>query len=50
MKYLEKFREGENTKNDIQFKKSLGQNFIFDKNLLRAIAADAGVDAGDEVI
>lgn len=35
---------------DIQFKKSLGQNFIFDKNLLTAIALDAGVKTGDEVL
>lgn len=32
------------------FKKSLGQNFIFDKNLLAAIVADAGVEEGDNVL
>lgn len=36
--------------NDIQFKKSLGQNFLFDKNLLSAIVADAGVMENDVVL
>lgn len=35
---------------DIDFKKSLGQNFIFDKNLLNAIAADGGVEKDDIVL
>ncbi len=32
------------------FKKSLGQNFIFDKNLLRAIVSDADIDDTDTVL
>lgn len=32
------------------FKKSLGQNFISDKNLLASIVADAGVDEDDIII
>ncbi len=32
------------------FKKSLGQNFIFDKNLLRAIALDGEVEKSDTVL
>ena len=35
---------------EIDFKKSLGQNFIFDKNLLNAIATDGGVDKNDVVL
>ncbi len=35
---------------DFTFKKSLGQNFIFDKNLLRAIVADAEVEKSDTVV
>ncbi|MCL2676049.1 MAG: 16S rRNA (adenine(1518)-N(6)/adenine(1519)-N(6))-dimethyltransferase RsmA [Firmicutes bacterium] len=34
----------------IKFKKSLGQNFIFDKNLLAAIVGDAGITATDTVL
>ncbi len=34
----------------INFKKSLGQNFLFDKNLLDAIVRDAGVKSEDIVI
>lgn len=37
-------------KQDINFKKSLGQNFLFDKNLLRAIVRDGGVVEGDTVL
>lgn len=33
-----------------RFDKSLGQNFVFDGNLLAAIAADAGVCADDTVV
>lgn len=33
-----------------KFKKQLGQNFIFDKNLLKAVATDAGVEEGDTVV
>ncbi|MDR0426568.1 MAG: 16S rRNA (adenine(1518)-N(6)/adenine(1519)-N(6))-dimethyltransferase RsmA, partial [Clostridiales bacterium] len=33
-----------------RFTRSLGQNFILDENLLAAVAADAGVTAGDTVI
>ncbi len=36
--------------NKINFKKSLGQNFIFDKNLLNAIVEDAGVRSEDTVL
>ena len=34
---------------EIKFKKSLGQNFIFDKNLLNAIATDGEVGTGGVV-
>jgi 16S rRNA (adenine1518-N6/adenine1519-N6)-dimethyltransferase len=37
-------------KHNFKFKKSLGQNFITDTNLLAAIVADAGVLADDTVI
>lgn len=37
-------------KNFINFKKSLGQNFLFDKNLLRAIASDGMVQEDDVVL
>lgn len=37
-------------KKRISFKKSLGQNFIFDQNLLMAICADASVDKNDTVL
>ena len=33
-----------------RFDKALGQNFIFDGNLLSAIAADAGAAAGETVV
>jgi 16S rRNA (adenine1518-N6/adenine1519-N6)-dimethyltransferase len=36
-------------KDEINFKKSLGQNFLFDKNLLRAIASD-GIVSKDDVV
>ena len=39
----------ENVK-DINFKKSLGQNFLFDLNLLNAIATDGGVTKDDVVL
>ena len=35
---------------DIKFDKKFGQNFIFDKNLLAAIASDAGVTSDDVVV
>ena len=35
---------------EIKFKKSLGQNFIFDKNLLNAIATDGEVGTDDVVL
>ena len=35
---------------DIAFNKRYGQNFIFDKNLLAAIAADSGVTKEDTVV
>ena len=37
-------------KNSITFKKSLGQNFLFDKNLLNAIAHDGMVEKDDVVL
>ena len=37
-------------KQNIDFKKSLGQNFLFDLNLLRAIVKDGEVGAGDTVL
>ena len=37
-------------KKDINFKKSLGQNFLFDKNLLKAIVRDGNVEKGDTVL
>ena len=40
----------ENLKNSINFKKSLGQNFLFDLNLLRAIVKDGLVEKGDTVL
>lgn len=39
-----------NDENDINFKKSLGQNFLFDKNLLRAICSDGDVELSDVVL
>lgn len=43
-------KNNENLKNSINFKKSLGQNFLFDKNLLRAIASDGLVTKDDVVL
>jgi 16S rRNA (adenine1518-N6/adenine1519-N6)-dimethyltransferase len=40
----------QNLKNSINFKKSLGQNFLFDKNLLRAIVSDGLVEKDDMVL
>lgn len=40
----------ENLKKNINFKKSLGQNFLFDTNLLRAIASDGLVSKNDIVL
>ena len=37
-------------RHDIRPTKSLGQNFLIDPNLARAIAADAGVGPGDRVV
>ncbi len=34
----------------IDYKKSLGQNFLYDTNLLNAIASDGGVDSTDTVL
>lgn len=42
-------KSGENLKNSINFKKSLGQNFLFDLNLLNAIAND-GLVTNDDVV
>ncbi len=43
-KFQEKtLKTEENLKNSINFKKSLGQNFLFDTNLLKAIASDGMV-------
>ena len=36
--------------NKIDYKKSLGQNFLFDRNLLNAIVHDAGVNKEDTVL
>lgn len=38
------------SKNKFQFKKALGQNFISDGNLLRAIVADSGITENDTVV
>lgn len=43
-------KSGENLKNFINFKKSLGQNFLFDLNLLNAIANDGLVTSDDVVL
>ncbi len=43
-------KNNENLKKTINFKKSLGQNFLFDKNLLRAIVADGLVEKDDVVL
>lgn len=40
----------ENQEKSINFKKSLGQNFLFDKNLLNAIANDGDVSGEDIVL
>ena len=37
-------------KNDINYKKSLGQNFIYDTNLLNAIVSDADIHDDDVVL
>lgn len=37
-------------KHEFRFKKKWGQNFLFDKNLLRRIAKGAGIEPGDSVI
>jgi len=37
-------------KDSINYKKSLGQNFLFDKNLLNAIVGDGLVECGDTVL
>ena len=51
MKNSEKTQKNnENLKNSINFKKSLGQNFLFDLNLLRAIASDGMVNKDDVVL
>ncbi len=51
MKNIEnKIKNSENLKNSINFKKSLGQNFLFDKNLLRAISSDGKVEKTDTVL
>ena len=38
------------TNNNFEFKKQLGQNFLTDTNLLKAIVADAGITKEDEVL
>ena len=35
---------------DLIYKKQFGQNFIYDKNLLKAIVNDAEVTSNDEVL
>ena len=48
---MSKFESKSNTKFEgHQFKKSLGQNFISDTNLLNAIGEDSGVTQDDIVI
>lgn len=37
-------------KHDFKFNKSFGQNFIFDTNLLKAIASDADIDKSTDVL
>ena len=37
-------------KNNFKFNKKFGQNFIFDKNLLKAIIKDSGISKNDEVL
>ncbi len=43
-------KNNKNLKNSINFKKGLGQNFLFDLNLLRAIASDGMVTKNDIVL
>ena len=43
-------KNSDNLRNSINFKKSLGQNFLFDTNLLNAIANDGGVTKDDLVL
>ena len=47
---MEKFEKGAKRFNGHEFKKSLGQNFISDTNLLKSISADAGVTKADFVL
>ncbi len=35
---------------NFRFNKALGQNFIFDENLLKGIVSDSGVESGDVVV
>ena len=42
--------QGENNNSYKDFKKGLGQNFLYDKNLLKAIVADGLVDSDDSVL
>ena len=37
-------------KNNFKFSKKFGQNFIFDKNLLKAIIEDSGINENDDVL
>ena len=37
-------------KNNFKFSKKYGQNFIFDKNLLKAIINDSKISASDDVL
>ena len=48
--YEKTVKNEENLKKNIDFKKSLGQNFLFDKNLLNAIASDGLVEKDDVVL
>ena len=50
MKNAVVFDEDKNSHADINYKKSLGQNFIFDKNLLRSIASCGDVKSTDTVL
>lgn len=42
--------QGRNDNSYNDFKKSLGQNFLYDKNLLKAIVADGLVESGDTIL
>lgn len=47
---IEKVTGAMREEREFRFDKSLGQNFIFDRNLLSAIVADAGIESSDTVV